>query len=105
MKLLLFATFVFAVYGQENFDGPEYAPVDASTIISRTDVPGFWEGREFPKEFTNPILNVRNRRIVGGVEVVPNSHPYQLALNIQLPEVTALCGGSILTVRSILTAG
>jgi secreted trypsin-like serine protease len=102
MKLLILALFVAAVYGQENYDGPEYAPFDAASIIPVQDMPGFWEGRDFPKAFTTP--NVRDRRIVGGVEVAPNSHPYQVALHIQFGGGTGLCGGSVLTVRSVLTA-
>jgi secreted trypsin-like serine protease len=103
MKLFILALFVVAASAVENYDGPEYMPVDASEIIPVQDMPGFWEGRDFPKAFTNPI-NVRNRRIVGGVEVVPNSHPYQVALSISFGGGTGLCGGSVLTGRSVLTA-
>ena len=80
MKLLLLA--IFAVAGalaQENYDGPEYAPFDASEIVPVEDMPGFWEGRDFPAFMSMPV-NVRERRIVGGVEVAPNSHPYQASL-------------------------
>lgn len=109
MKFLILALFVVAASAQEditpfeNYDGPEYAPFDASEIIPVQDMPGFWEGRDFPKAFTSPV-NVRDRRIVGGVEVVPNSHPYQVALHITFGGGTGLCGGSVLTVRSALTA-
>jgi secreted trypsin-like serine protease len=103
MKLLILALFVAAVYGQENYDGPEYAPFDAAAIIPVQDFPGWWEGREFPKAYYE-VTNVRDRRIVGGVEVVPNSHPYQVALHMQFGGGTGLCGGSVLTVRSVLTA-
>lgn len=101
MKLLLLALLVAAV-SAENYDGPEYATIDASSIIPVQDMPGFWEGRDFPAAFTNPIG--RTRRIVGGVEVVPNSHPYQVALHITFGGGTGLCGGSVLTSRSALTA-
>lgn len=97
MKLLLLALLVAAA-SAENYDGPEYAPFDASSIIPVQDMPGFWEGRDFPAAFTNPIG--RNRRIVGGTEVVPNSHPYQVALHISFGAGTGLCGGSVLTSRS-----
>jgi secreted trypsin-like serine protease len=104
MKFLLLALFAVAAYGQENYDGPEYAPFDASAIIPRTDEPGFWEGREFPRAMWDTTLNPRSQRIVGGVEVAPNSHPYQVALHMTTGGGTSLCGGSVLTVRSVLTA-
>jgi len=102
MKFLILAIFVAVASAAENYDGPEYAPFDASTIIPVQDMPGFWEGRDFPAAFTDPIA--RNRRIVGGVEVVPHSHPYQVALHITFGGGTGLCGGSVLTTRSALTA-
>lgn len=107
MKFLLLALFVVAASGQENYDGPEYAPFDASAIIPRTEVPGFWDDKtDFPKAFTDPSINPkRGQRIVGGTEVAPNSHPYQVALHMTVGGGTSLCGGSVLTSRSILTAG
>jgi chymotrypsin len=105
MKFLLLALFAVAAYGQENYDGPEYAPFDAASIIPRTDFPGFWEGRDFPQWWYDPTVNVRaGSRIVGGVEVAPHSHPYQVALHMTVGGGTGLCGGSVLTTRSVLTA-
>ena len=104
MKFLLLALFAVAVYGQENYDGPEYAPFDAASIIPRTDFPGFWEGRDFPKWWYDPTVNMKaGSRIVGGTEVAPNSHPYQVALHMTVGGGTGLCGGSVLTTRSVLT--
>lgn len=105
MKFLILALFAVAVYGQENYDGPEWAPFDGSQIIPRTDFPGFWEGRDFPRTYWDISLNPRGQRIVGGVEVAPNSHPYQVALHMTVGGGTGLCGGSVLTTRSVLTAG
>jgi secreted trypsin-like serine protease len=104
MKFLILALFVVAASAQENYDGPEYYPFDAASIIPRTEFPGFWEGRDFPKAFYDTSLNPRAQRIVGGVEVAPNSHPYQVALHMTVGGGTGLCGGSVLTTRSVLTA-
>jgi chymotrypsin len=103
MKLLLLALFATVALAAENFEGPEWAPIDPSTIIPVQEMPGFWEGRDFPAQMSAPV-NVRDRRIVGGVEVVPNSHPYQVALHIQFGGGTGLCGGSVLTLTTALTA-
>lgn len=83
----------------------EYAPIDNSIIIPISEMPGFWEGREFPKEFHTQ--NFRSRRIVNGNEVAPNSHPYKVALHLTQTagQPISLCAGTILSVRSVLTAG
>ncbi|XP_025836151.1 chymotrypsin BI-like [Agrilus planipennis] len=44
-------------------------------------------------------------KIVGGLEAVPNSIPYQAALILFYKEETRLCGGSLITRRYVLTAG
>lgn len=43
-------------------------------------------------------------RIVGGREAEPHEFPYQALLSPQVPTVDAMCGGSIISARSILTA-
>lgn len=102
MKLFLVIIFAAAVCSQENYDGPEYAPIDASLVILRNEIDSFGKRRAFPRNF----FDTRDRRIVGGDEVTPHSHPYQVALLMtMLNENISLCGGSILTTRSILTAG
>ncbi|KAG5668462.1 hypothetical protein PVAND_016402 [Polypedilum vanderplanki] len=104
MKLFLLAILAVGALAQENYEGPEYAPIDPSSIIPVQEMPGFWDDKtEFPAWMKSPV-NVRDRRIVGGVEVVPHSHPYQVALHIQFGGGTGLCGGSVLTIRSVLTA-
>jgi secreted trypsin-like serine protease len=51
------------------------------------------------------IPNVRSRRIVGGVEVEPNSHPYHTALLLTMSATQiSLCGGSVLSVSRTITA-
>ena len=47
---------------------------------------------------------MKDRRIVGGYEVVRNSHPHQVALLLDFADGSSLCGGSILTPFTILTA-
>ncbi|XP_070496664.1 brachyurin-like [Chironomus tepperi] len=102
MKFLILALFAVGAFAAENYDGPEYAPFDASTILPIEDMPGFWEGRDLPKAYTT--TNVRDRRIVGGQEAVPNSIPWQVALHISVTGGTALCGGSVLSTNAALTA-
>ena len=121
-KLLVVATFtllaVSAFADEENWE------IDWSTVIPRTQAPGyvlliielninlmflafyelsFWDNRLL-KPASAPSRQ-RIGRIVGGVIVQPNSHPYQVGLlqrvNIL---ITTLCGGSLLTTRSVLTA-
>lgn len=102
MKFLILSL-IAVVCGQENYNGPEYAPIDTSNLIPVQELPGFWEGRNFPPSLTNP-KSPRNRRIIGGVEVVPHSYPYQVAVHMTFGQVVGVCGGSVLTVRSALTA-
>ncbi|KAL7015112.1 hypothetical protein ACKWTF_016279 [Chironomus riparius] len=102
MKFLILALLAVGAFAAENYEGPEYAPFDASTILPIEEFPGFWEGRDFPKTYTTP--NARDRRIVGGVTAVPNSIPWQVALHISVGAGTALCGGSILSTNAALTA-
>lgn len=94
LVLLLFAVGAFAV--------PRHPRFDASTILPAQMMPGFWEGREFPEEFSKPSLT--DRRIVGGVEAVPNSRPFQVALIFVQDQGASLCGGSILGSYAVLTA-
>jgi secreted trypsin-like serine protease len=102
MKFLILALLAVGAFAAENYDGPEYAPFDASTILPIEDMPGFWEGRDFPKAYTTQ--NARDRRIVGGQEATPNSIPWQVALHISVTGGTALCGGSILSTNAALSA-
>lgn len=104
MKFLFIAFFTVAVYGQENFDGPEYAPIDAASVVSVQDAPGFWRGREALRRIHESQIQQKNRN-VGCTAVTPNSIPYQVSLITDFGGATnTLCSGSILTTRSILTA-
>jgi secreted trypsin-like serine protease len=102
MKLFILALLAVGAFAVENFDGPEWAPIDASTVVPVQDMPGFWEGKDFPEAFTRP--NTKDRKIVGGREAAPNSIPWQVALHIQFPTGTGLCGGSVLSATRALTA-
>lgn len=102
MKILLIAAFISCAFAEDIFSPNEFLPIDASSIIPISEFPGFWEGREFPKAFYTP--NPRAPRIVGGIEAPPHSHPYQLALHVTRTAGTGLCGGSILSAGSVLTA-
>lgn len=100
MKLLvvaIFAILAVSAFAEDNWE------IDYSKVVPVTDLPGFWDGREALKPLVSSNFN-RNRRIVGGIIVTPNSHPYQAGLFLAFGGGTALCGGSIITSRTILTA-
>jgi len=102
MKILILFALISCAFAEDIFSPNEFLPIDASSIIPVSEFPGFWEGREFPKAFYTP--NPRAPRIVGGIEVPPHSHPYQLALHVTRTAGIGLCGGSILSATSVLTA-
>lgn len=102
MKILLIAALISCAFAEDIFSPNEFLPIDSSSIIPVSEFPGFWEGREFPKAFYTP--NPRAPRIVGGTEAPAHSHPYQLALHVTRAAGTGLCGGSILSAGSVLTA-
>jgi secreted trypsin-like serine protease len=94
MKLIVAAIFAFLAVSAFAED------IDWSTVVPRTEVPGFWDGRAI-----KPNTNVRTGRIVGGAIVTPHTHPYQAGLLMRINIVsTGLCGGSVLSSRVILTA-
>ncbi|XP_070508541.1 brachyurin-like [Chironomus tepperi] len=101
MKFLILVALISCAVAEDVISPNEFLPFDASTIIPVSEFPGFWEGREFPKAFYTP--NPRAPRIVGGIEVPPHSHPYQVALHVSRTTV-GLCGGSVLSATSVLTA-
>ncbi|KAG5673913.1 hypothetical protein PVAND_003914 [Polypedilum vanderplanki] len=55
-------------------------------------------------ERKNEPLQPPNRRIVNGQEAEPHQFPYQIALLIQSPTGTGLCGGSVISATAALTA-
>lgn len=115
MKLIVTATFamlaVSAVSGFEvaaYWDGMKMVSlkaseggIDISNATPVIDLPDFWEGRIKPDWYRSPS---RRGRIVGGSIVPPHTHPYQAGLFMTHRAGIALCGGSILSTRTILTA-
>lgn len=100
MKLLVAAIFAFlavSAFAEDNWD------IDFSTVVPVVDLPGFWDGRDAFKPLVSNDFN-RDRRIVGGIIVTPNSHPYQAGLLMAFGTGTGLCGGSIISPRNVLTA-
>jgi secreted trypsin-like serine protease len=100
MKLIvttIFALLAVSAHAEDNFD------IDWSTVVPRTEIPGFWEGRDSRLAGVSNSVS-RGGRIVGGAVVTPNSHPYQAGLLMRVGTQTGLCGGSVLTTRAILTA-
>lgn len=105
MKLFLIALLaIAAVNAAENYDGPEWAPIDWANVVPVTDVPGFWDDKSAFHKFVSPVNS--DRRIVGGEIATPNSHPYQVGLLMTIfGPLTSLCGASIINQLTILTAG
>lgn len=101
-SLILTALFVVTASAVENYSGPEWDPIDWSRVVDPVDIPGFWDNTEFAGKFPSP--NPRNRRIVGGQEAVPNSHPYQVSQLHTRLILTSLCGGSVIRPTIVLTA-
>lgn len=79
------------------------ATINWSNISPVQDLPGFWDEREI-KSLRNIQAPTREARIIGGQIVRPHSHPYQAGLLSEFGSNTGLCGGSIISRRSILTA-
>jgi len=101
MKLLVAA--IFAVLAVSAFAEDDWDNIDWSKVLPVTDMPGFWDGREIRPAFY-PGDMTRTGRIVGGAIVTPGAHPYQAGLLMAFGGGTGLCGGSLVTARTILTA-
>lgn len=102
MKLLILAIFAIATASAvENFDGPEWQPIDWANVVPATEVPGFWDETIFAQLY--PKVS-RSRRIVGGDEATPHAHPYQVAQIHQRLVLATMCGGSVISPTVILTA-
>lgn len=74
--------------------------VDWSKVETRQKSPKLFSPQKSQPE------TERNGRIVGGWEVSPHSHPYQVGLLLRSEKSTStfLCGGSILNNKTIITA-
>lgn len=82
----------------------EEPKIDNSKVLPRQEVPGFWAGRKI--QLINGFHHKfdRGSRIVGGEEVKPNAHPYQVGLLINVMWWTSLCGGCLLSDDVVITA-
>jgi chymotrypsin len=94
---------IFAILVASAFADDSWEEIDWSKVVPRTEVPGFWDGKD------KSIAGIssgpsRSGRIVGGNIVTPHSHPYQAGLLFRGLILTGMCGGSIITARSVLTA-
>jgi secreted trypsin-like serine protease len=102
MKLLILTIFAIAAASAvENFDGPEWQPIDWANVVPATELPGFWDETVFAQLY--PKVS-RSSRIVGGQEATPNAHPYQVAQIHQRLVLATMCGGSVISPTVILTA-
>lgn len=95
--LILFVLNFSAIYAASF-----YEPIDFSNVVPIHEVPGFFDDKIIFKNLKTPIS--RNRRIVGGQEAIPHSHPYVCALFMYFNTIRGLCGCSIINQRTVLTA-
>ncbi|XP_077283122.1 transmembrane protease serine 9-like [Arctopsyche grandis] len=56
------------------------------------------------ERFRNVLKAVEHARIVGGVESVPHSKPYQVGIFLTMAAGTAFCGGSLISKNYVMTA-
>jgi secreted trypsin-like serine protease len=98
MKLLvaLFLTFALA-NGSVDIDWSQVKPI--------SQFPEYWTIRGLvpPKPIENEYVEA-SPRIVNGNIANPGQFPYQVAIISRFSQGSGLCGGSILTARTVLTA-
>lgn len=84
-------------------DETSWVEIDWSNVVPAAEFPGFWDDKDFgPAFYQND--QTRAGRIVGGEIVVPHTHPYQVGLVMNRVGGNTMCGGSIISTRTILTA-
>lgn len=79
--------------------------IDWENVKPITELEEFWVGRD-------PIIRAqyksqssfRNGRIVNGNIATPGQFPYQVALLLAMDQGVSLCGGSVISSTSVLTA-
>lgn len=119
MKLLVVSLFVVAAAQASLFeqaaywDGTKNVPlvapavenweIDISKAVPVEDLPGFWDGRIRPAAFASSNAR-RQGRITNGWEVAAHSRPFQAGLFMAFAGGTGLCGGSLITARTVMTA-
>jgi len=95
-----------AAYWDGTKNVPLVAPageIDFSKAVPVEDLPGFWDGRIRPVGLAGSSAR-RQGRITNGQEVDPNSRPFQAGLFMTFGGGTGLCGGSIITASTVLSA-
>jgi len=102
--VLSFAVLVASTFANQVENGT----IDWSTVRPIEYYPKFWDDKptelrppaKFFKKYENGLT-----RIVGGRIAQPHQFPYQAGLLIEIPAFgTALCGGSLVSQRTTLTA-
>lgn len=102
MKIFLLLVSITFVSAAENFLGPEWKPIDLSEVVSLDEAHEFWKGTIYKKAIEN--VKPKMRRIIGGEEVVPHSHPHSTYLLLQMSASISRCGGTVISPTVILTA-
>ncbi|CRK90321.1 CLUMA_CG004009, isoform A [Clunio marinus] len=106
MKKLVRIIFVFIFLSMsvssETDSNQLWDEIDWSKVVPVQEIPGFWDGRENLQPFVPS--RARSSRIVGGVVVQPNSHPYMVALLFAHSTGVSLCGGSLIARNQVLTS-
>lgn len=74
MKLLFLVVLIAACVFAEDFNRPEYLPIDESKVLPVYEYPQFWEERGIPKPAY--VAHPRSPRVIGGTPVAPHSHNY-----------------------------
>ncbi|CAO1428280.1 unnamed protein product [Diamesa hyperborea] len=93
---------VAAVSASESIFADDF---DWSQAVPISETPGFWDNRDV-KPIAKTNVNNRAGRIVGGNEISPNSQPHLVFMAIQVsPTHLGTCGGTVLSQRTIMTAG
>jgi hypothetical protein len=79
MKFVVLALLVVSAIAEEI----SHDPIDISNAVRRSELPGFWEGKDFPTIF-QASAGVRSPRIVGGTAVPPHSANYMVRFGISI---------------------
>ena len=103
MKLIVCVVLLAAVVSanQSVYDDD----LDWSQVVPVSETPGFWDNRDV-KPVAMGVVNNRLGRIVGGTEIPPNSQPHLILMVVQVSAThVGACGGTLLSLRTAMTAG
>lgn len=83
----------------------DFEDIDWSKVVPVSELPGYWDSRPALKQSILRSSSGRNARIIGGAVVAPNSIPFMIGLLMSnFDGGLSLCGGSLINVRTTLTA-